>query len=201
MFFAAGSNKCYGWQVFSATSDDGRIWTKEPGIRMSNGGVDSTFPPPWPAGEGMVVDQLPSGEWRMIVSTFEHITPPASSKWEITEWRSPDQMQWQYIGTVLTTRDMPSGWQGSVYSPSLREIAPGLWRMVFTADGRGIPGSRSAIWSAVSTDLASWQIEGELLGAPGSNLYYSAFLDDRVVFVRRDGNGAARLASARLMMP
>lgn len=200
MIYAAGSNKCYGWQVFSATSTDGRIWVKEPGIRLTNGGVDSTFPPPWPAGEGMVVDQLPTGEWRMIVSTFEHITPPEVSKWQITEWRSADQLQWQYIGPVLTTRDMPTGWQGSVYSPTIREIAPGLWRMLFTADGRGTPGTRSAIWSAVSRDMSTWQLEGEVVGGQGSNIYYAALLGDRIVFIRNDG-GASYLATAALNMP
>jgi hypothetical protein len=201
MLYAAGSNRCYGWQVFSATSDDGRVWVKEPGIRLGNGGVDSTFPPPWPAGEGMVVDQLPSGAWRMIVSTFEHVSPPAVNKWQITEWRSTNQLEWQYVGPVLTTRDMPAGWQGSVYSPTIQEIAPGLWRMLFTADGRGTPGSRSAIWSAVSTDLVSWQIEREIVGGIGSNIFYSAFLEDQVVFIRRDGGGALRLAIATLNMP
>jgi hypothetical protein len=200
MLYAAGSSLCYGWQVFSATSDDGRVWSKEPGVRLSNGGVDSTFPPPWPAGEGMVVEQVPGGEWRMIVSTFEHLSPP-KVKWQITEWRSPDQLTWQYVGPVLTTRDMPTGWQGSVYSPTIRQVAPGLWRMLFTADGRGSPGSRSAIWSAVSMDSETWQVESEVIGGTGSNIYYAAFLEDRVVFVRRDGNGVLGLATALLSMP
>jgi len=201
MLYAAGSNICYGWQVFSAVSDDGRTWTKESGVRLSNGGVDPSLPSPWPAGEGMVVDRLPTGEWRMIVASFEHITPPEINKWQITEWRSPDQLSWTYIGTVLTTRDMPAGWQGSVYSPAIREIAPGLWRMLFTADGRGTPNSRSAIWSAVSTDRLNWQVEGEIIGAAGSNIYYSAFFGDEVLFVRSDGDGPLVLAIAHVRMP
>jgi len=201
MLYAAGSNVCFGWQVFSAVSSDGRTWTKESGVRLSNGGVDSTLQPPWPVGEGMVVDRLPTGEWRMIVGTFEHLTSPETNKWEITEWRSSDQLSWSYIGTVLTTRDMPTGWQGSVYSPTIREIAPGLWRMLFTTDGRGTPGSRSAIWSAVSVDRLHWQVEGQVIGAAGSDIYYSSFLGDQVVFVRSDGGGALRLAIARLTMP
>ncbi len=204
MLYAAGSNTCgYGWQVFSAVSADERTWTKEPGVRLSNGN-DPSGPslnaPPWPAGEGMVVDPLPDGEWRMIVSTYEHISPP-ENKWQITEWRSPDQLNWRYVRTLITTRDMPTGWQSSVYSPTIRQIAPGLWRMIFTADGR-FEGGYSALWSAVSTDLASWQIEGELLGVPTSNLYYSALVGDQLVFIRRD-NGSARfqLAIATVTMP
>jgi hypothetical protein len=200
MLYAAGSNACYGWQVFSAVSDDGQTWTKESGIRVDNGGTQVQGQPPWPSGEGLVLDQLPSGEWRMIVGAFERVQP-AENKWQIVEWRSLDQINWTYVGPVLTTRDMPSGWQGSVYSPTIREIAPGLWRMLFTADGRGTPGGRSAIWSAVSTDRTTWQIEGEVIGGVGSDIYYSAFLEDRVVFIRRDGTPTLRLGIATLNMP
>jgi len=137
----------------------------------------------------------------MIVGTFEHVTPPDVNKWQITEWRSPDQLNWTYVGPVLTTRNMPLGWQGSVYSPTIREIAPGLWRMLFTADGRGTPGSRSAIWSAVSTDKTHWQIEREVIGGSNTNIYYSALLADQVVFIRRDGNGPLLLGIASVKMP
>ena len=200
MLYAAGSNDCYGWQVFSAVSPDGRTWTKEPGIRLSNGGTTLRGQPPWPAGEGMVIDRLPTGEWRMIVGTYEHVDPP-DNRWQITEWRSADQLQWSYIGPVLTTRDMPPGWQGSVYSPTIRQLAPGLWRMLFTADGGGSPGGRSAMWSAVSTDREHWQLEGAVLGAEGTDLYYSAMVDEQLVFIRKDGAGRLRLAIASLIMP
>jgi hypothetical protein len=200
MLYAAGSNECYGWQVFSAVSADGRTWSKEPGIRVSNGGGGAGWPP-WPAGEGMVVDRLPSGEWRMIVATFEHISPAETTKWQITEWRSPDQLQWSYVGPVLTTRQMPPGWQGSVYSPTIRQIAPGLWRMLFTANDRSVPGSGDAMWSAVSTDLANWQVEGELLGGVSSMVYYASLVDDQVVFIRQDIGGPATLSIATVTMP
>jgi hypothetical protein len=87
-----------------------------------------------------------------------------------------------------------------VYSPTIRPIAQGLWRMLFTADGRGTPGSRSAIWSAVSTDRTHWQLEGEVLGASATNLFYSALLGDLVVFIRSDGGGQ-RLSIATVLMP
>jgi hypothetical protein len=183
MLYAAGSFACYGWQVFSAVSADGRTWVKEPGIRIDNGGAGPSGPFPWPAGEGMQMFVLPDGEYQLIAGTFERVTPPPVNQWAITEWRSVDQLHWDYVGPILTVRDMPAGWQGSVYSPTIREFAPGLWRMIFTADGRGTPGSRSALWTAVSTDREHWQIEGELLGAVGANLYYSAMAGDKVVFV------------------
>jgi len=199
MLYAAGSNRCYGWQVFSAVSDDGRTWTKENGIRLSNGGTGPAWPP-WPVGEGMVVDRLPTGEWRMITASCEHVANP-ENKWQITEWRSMDQLQWAYIGTVLTTRDMPAGWQGSVYSPAITELKPGLWRMFFTADGRNTANNRSAVWSAVSTDREHWQIEGEVAGDTSTNLYYSVLLNGHLVFVRRDTGGLVHLAVAPMAMP
>jgi hypothetical protein len=197
MLYAAGSFACYGFQVFSAVSPDGRTWVKEPGIRIDNGGAGPSGPFPWPAGEGMQVFVLPDGEYQLIAGTFERVTPPPVNQWAITEWRSVDQLHWNYVGPVLTVRDMPAGWQGSVYSPTIREVAPGLWRMIFTADGRGTAGSRSALWTAVSTDREHWQIEGELLGALGANLYYSAMEGDKVVFVL----GGVGLSMASISMP
>jgi hypothetical protein len=201
MLYAAGSFECYGWQVFSAVSTDGRTWTKEPGVRLANGSTGPTGGRPWPAGEGMQAFQLTNGEWQLIVSTFEHVLPPPANQWAITEWRSTDQLNWTYVGPVLTVRDMPTGWQGSVYSPTIHELAPGLWRMVFTADGRNQPGSRSALWSAVSTDRQHWQIESELLGDATSNLMYSSLDGDQLVFLRRDVGDAWRLAIATIRMP
>src|SRR5207249_2945282 len=90
---------------------------------------------------------------------------------------------------------------GSVYSPSIREFAPGLWRMVFTADGRGELDSRSAIWTAVSIDREHWQLERELLGTSTSNLYYAALEGDQLVFLRWDLGQFQRLSIATITMP
>jgi hypothetical protein len=203
MYYSAGSNDCYGWQVFSATSLDERTWVPEPGVRLSNGGPvppDAPSTPPWPAGEGMSVERLPTGDWRMIVSTYEH-TLPRVDKWQITEWRSPDQLQWNYVGIVLRTDSMPPAGQSSIYSPTIREVAPGLWRMVFTADNRGTPNARSALWSAVSTDKQEWQVEGELVGAIGSNIYYSALAGDRLVYIRSDVGQPPLVGIVTVTMP
>jgi len=203
MFFAAGSNACYGWQVFSAVSTDGSTWSKEPGVRLSNGSTGPKGPPPYPpypVGEGMWVEPLPLGGWRMLVGTQEHVQPP-NTTWQIAEWTSPDQLNWTYQRTVVTTRQMPASGQGAVYSPSIRQVAPGIWRMLFTADDRGNPGSRSQAWSAVSTDLETWQIEGPVLGASGSNVYYVTGVDDQVVFLRQDSGGPLGIATATVAMP
>lgn len=203
MFYSGGSDPCYGWQVFSAVSTNERTWTKEPGVRISNGGTVPPAPPiyaPWPAGEGMVVDRLPGGQWRMVLGGYEHLTP-FEDKFQIVEWRSSDQLTWTYVGTVLTTRDMPAEANASIFSPTVREFAPGMYRMIFSGDNRTTPGGRSRLWSAVSIDRVQWQVEGELMGAPGISLWYATLVDDVLAFIRQDGGGATRLATATVTMP
>ena len=73
--------------------------------------------------------------------------------------------------------------------------------MIFTGDDFDQPGGRSRLFSAVSTDREHWQLEGELLGAPGTSLYYSSLVDDHLVFVRRDDGQSNRLAAALVTMP
>lgn len=203
MLFAAGSNTCYGWEVFSAVSTDGITWTKEPGVRLGNGntgpkGGGSPYPP-YPVGEGMYAYQVGS-EWRLLVGTQAHVTPPVN-KWQIAEWRSTDEISWTYQGVILGTSQMPAAGQGSVYSPTVAAIAPGLWRMFFTADNRGSSSATSSVWSAVSTDLESWQVEGPVLGASGSNLYYATLAAGRLVYVRQDAGGSLRVGTSTVVMP
>jgi hypothetical protein len=202
MFFAAGSFPCYGWQVFSAVSDDERNWAIEPGIRLSNGGTvppDAPSTPPWPTGEGMEVDRLANGEWRMIVSAYERALP-APDVWQITEWRSSDQINWRYVGVVLHTDDVPREARASIYAPTIQQVAPGLWRMIFTGDNRQDSDGRSRLWTAVSTDKQTWQFEGELIGSVGSTFLYSSLAGDRVYFLRNDG-ASYYLAQSRILMP
>jgi hypothetical protein len=205
MYVSGGQFDCYGWEVFSAVSTDERNWTLESGVRLGNGQSgqpDKTIPPPyWPTGEGLVVDRLASGTWRMLVGAGEHLDP-YQDKFQVIEWDSPDQITWSYVGPVLTTRQMPAAGQGNAYSPTIRQVAPGLWRMIFTADNRPQSGWRSALWSAVSTDLHNWQVEGQLLGSPDTNLFYSALVDDRLVFIREDvADGQHHLSTATVQMP
>src|SRR5262249_21344545 len=152
-------------------------------------------------GEGMQVFRMPDGTWQLIVGAFERVMPAPENQWAITEWRSSDQLNWSYVGPVLTVRDMPVGWQGSVYSPTVREFAPGLWRMIFTADNRPSEGFRSALWTAVSTDRVHWQVEGELMGAAGYSLFYAALADDQLVFIRKAPDGTSSLAVSSVTMP
>ena len=204
MYYAGGSFECYGWQVFSAVSTDERTWTREPGVRIANGGSLPPAPPNgalWPAGEGMVTDQLPDGTWRMIVSTYEPLTPP-EDKFQITEWRSADQLNWNYLRSLVTTRQLPPEGQRSAYSPTIRVVVPGLWRMIFTADDRNQPGGRSRLWSAVSVDQVHWQIEGEILGEPGLEYFYSTLVGDRLFTLRLPlGGFAATLVGVTVQMP
>jgi hypothetical protein len=72
--------------------------------------------------------------------------------------------------------------------------------MFFTADDRLNPNSRSAVWTAVSTDRKNWTVEGRIAGDSTTDLYYAAVLDSRLYFIRQDVGGGARLASATLQM-
>ncbi len=200
MYYASGSFACFGWQVFSAVSSDAQTWIKEPGIRLDNGGAPGPGAPPWPVGEGMVVEQMTTGDWRMLVGGYRRIQP-AENKFHIVEWRSTDQVNWTYVGPVLTTDELPATGQRSAYSPTIREFAPGLWRMIFTADDLNAPGGRSRIWSAVSTNRTQWQLEGEIMGVVGTDLFYSTLIDDRLVFIRKEVGQQQGLATATVAMP
>jgi len=205
MFVSGGSFTCYGWQVFSAVSTDERTWTLEPGVRVADGAgppVQAGPDPYWPTGEGIIVDQLPSGGWRMMLGAYKHLTP-AEDKFQIMEWNSPDQINWTYGHTVLSTRQMPAAGAGTVYSPTIRQVAPGLWRMIFAGDNRFGTGWRGRLWSAVSTDMENWQVEGQLMGSDVTSLFYASLVDDRLVFIREDdaNGGSPQLAIATVTMP
>jgi len=146
----------------------------------------------------MVVDQMSTGEWRMLVGGYRRTT---ENKFQIVEWRSADQLSWTYVGTVLTTNQLPAAGQRSAYSPTIREFAPGLFRMLFTADDLNTPGGRSRIWSAVSTNQTQWQLEGEIMGLVGTDLFYSSLIEDRLVFIRKEAAQYQRLATATVVMP
>jgi len=200
MFFAGGSFACYGWQVFSATSTDERNWTREAGARISNGGPLPPDPPggaPYPTGEGIVTDQLADGTWRMAVGGYEPLSPP-EQKFQIVEWRSADQLHWTYARTLVSTHQLPPEGERSAYSPSISQVAPGLWRMFFTADDRDQPDGRSRIWSAVSTDRETWHLEGLLLDSPGYEYIYSTLLDDHLYSV--ETSQAANIGDRRLVV-
>jgi hypothetical protein len=206
MFFAAGANECYGWHIFSAVSSDERTWSVEPGLRVDNGwglAPVRSGNPYWPQGEGIVIDRLPGGEWRMIQGGYERLDP-VDTRFQITEYRSTDQLEWRYVGPVLTTRDLPPPWRGSAYSPAIREFAPGLFRMLFTADDRGRPGWRSTTWSAVSLDRTRWQVEGQLLASDSTSYFYAALAGERLFTVRRDLANPAdsgRMVATTVRMP
>ena len=148
----------------------------------------------------MVIDRLPNGTWRMVVGGYIPLAGSLAG-FQVLEYQSPDQLIWNYHRTLFTTSQMPPDARRSVYSPTLIEFAPGLWRMFVTADDLNLPGGRSRIFSVVSTDRANWQFETELIGAPGSNIYYSALVDDRLYFIRQDFGQSRRLAAVTVTMP
>jgi hypothetical protein len=195
MYFAGGSFDCYGWQVFSAVSEDERNWTVEAGVRLDNGGqLGSPAQGPWPVGEGLSVDRAPDGEWRLIVGGYEHVDPPYGA-WQIVEWRSVDQLDWRYIGPVLRTQDMPVEARHNIYSPTITQIGPGVYRMIFTGDNRYDADGRSRLWTALSSDMTTWQLEGKLIDEPGWNILYSTLVDGHLLFLRRTPTDSTQTVS------
>lgn len=186
MLLAAGSFECYGWQVFSAVSRDDRSWSVEPGIRVPDAPVAGPLaaPPdssPWPVGEGLVVRRLAStGEWQMIVGGTVPELGRDPSDFEIVEWRSPDQLTWHYHGAhfTLANLQLPAG--RSLYSPTVREFAPGLYRMVFAEDGSFDLSTGTRLRTALSADGEHWQLEGTLLDNPAIPVFYASLVGDRL---------------------
>jgi hypothetical protein len=191
----AGGNQVSGWQLYGATSTDRRTWVKT-GVVVGNGfpGVIR------PVGEGMAVHQMQDGTWRMVMAGYEP-APSTVNAFEITQWTSQDQVTWQYVRTLFSSTTMPLPGRCAVYSPHIRQIGPSMWRMVFAAHSMCGTQPSAAIYSAVSSNFTQWQFEGQLLGAPGTLLFYAAPARDFIYFVRRDSGGQNHLAGARVIMP
>ena len=136
----------------------------------------------------------------MVIGGYEIRSPP-EGKFQIVSWRSPDQLNWTYEGPVLTTRQLPPEGGRAVYSPTMTEVVPGLYRMLFTADDLNAPGGRSRLWSAVSTDKEHWRLEGEFLADPVQDYYYSTFAGGRLVTVLGSDGFARKLYTAKVEMP
>lgn len=201
MFYAAGGNDSYGWQIFSAVSDDERTWRTEKGVRVSNGG---TFPPlrpvepPWPVGEGIEIDQVAGGEWRMITGGYENLHTQVNT-FQLVEWRSADQITWRYRGAVLITYQVGPAASRSIYSPSIQEVVPGLYRMYFTGGNEQYPGGRSRIYTAVSVDRTNWQSEGVLVSQSNTDFFYSSFVDGILVFIRQPVGAVRSLGTVPIL--
>lgn len=99
---------CGGEATCSAISDDGKTWTKEPGIRMADKAVDPD-----------VLYQ--NGKWLMYFSTLEG----AGNKFD--KAISSDGLEWEKGEIVLR----PDSEQGSIVDPDIVEISTGKWRMFF----------------------------------------------------------------------
>jgi hypothetical protein len=210
MLLAAGSFECYGWQVFSAVSPDERSWSVEPGIRVPDGPLPDPngAPPdssPWPVGEGMAIRRLPStGEWQMIVGGTVPVHGRDASDLEIVEWRSRDQLTWQYHSAPFTLAGLQLPPGRSLYSPTVREFAPGLFRMVFAEDGSFDLSTGTRLRTALSADGEHWQLEGTLLDDPAIPVFYASLVGDRLYTLsapRGTVNAHNYLSAFTLRMP
>lgn len=123
---------CGGEEICSAISDDGKSWTKEAGVRMSDKAVDPDVM--------RNLECLSCNEpikWVMYFATLEG----AGNKFY--KAISNDGLQWNKGEIVLR----PDSEQGSIVDPDLIEITPGKWRMFFgeMADGEGQTGGPAQI--------------------------------------------------------
>lgn len=187
MFFAAGSFLCYGWQVFSAISEDGREWEVEPGVRISNGSRVPSGPgdgAPWPVGEGISIRETPEG-WCLITGGVVPEPGSDGDAFEIVEWCSVDQLEWRFSRPVLTRAGLGLPRTTSLYSPVTRALAPGLERLYFVESSAA--GTR--IRTALSVGGGPFLPELVLAEPPDVRLYYVTLAFDRAYFVHRDEAG------------
>ena len=126
-----------GIGLVSAVSDDGRVFTEEPGVRIA--GTEAGQPRVW---------RLPDGRWRMYVSKVR----------EIASFTSDDGLDFiKDPGARLTTQ---AAGLAAISSPSIVEVEPGLWRMYYSTlgmPGAGPGGKRAG--SATSTNLLEWTVD------------------------------------------
>jgi len=188
-----GGNETSGWELYGATSTDGINWKKDGPV------IENGYPDVRPVGEGMVLDRLSDGTWRLLMGAYEP-APSSVNAWEITEWRSNDQHSWQFVRTIVSSTTMPPEARCAVYAPSLRQIGSSMWRMVFAGHSMCGTLQSEAIYSAISSDLVNWQFEGRLMGGDVNKLSYGAMANDFLYFIRQDNDGPPRLAVVHIDM-
>lgn len=89
----------------------------------------------------------------------------------------------------------------AVYSPSVVQIGPSMWRMYFCADDRNQPNGRSRLYSAVSRDLESWTFEGEFMSQPDLGFWYATVAGDELYFIRQGSDKAMFLSRTQIVQP
>ena len=191
LFYSSGST-CLGWRVRSAVSADRRTWVKEDGNRIG----DPTAAVAYSSGEGMTVMRHPQDGWRMWVGTFI-----PNEGFAIEDWHSPDQINWTRHAVIFSPASFPTGPMYSVYSPSVVQIGPSMWRMYFCADNRNQPNGRSRLYSAVSRDLENWRFEGEFLSQPDLSFWYATVAGDELYFIRETSDSLMFLGRTQIVQP
>jgi len=191
LFYSSGST-CLGWRVRSAVSTDRRSWVKEDGTRIG----DPTAAVAYSSGEGMTVMRHPQDGWRMWVGTYV-----PNEGFAIEDWHSPDQINWTRHAVIYSPASFPTGPMYAVYSPSVVQIGPSMWRMYFCADDRNKPNGRSRLYSAVSRDLENWRFEGEFLSQPDLSFWYATVAGDELYFIREASDSLMFLGRTQIVQP
>lgn len=159
------------FSLFSAMSEDGIQWRREPGVRLDAHAL----------GAGLSIYSfclLPGAEGRLRMY-FEALLPTSS---RIHAASSEDGLRWRDDGPVLTPHVNEFG----VRSPWIAPRDPdGRWRMYFTA-GTKYRSLGTSMFSATSHDGITWHRE------PGARVrhggrYASAGLISPCIVARPDG--------------
>lgn len=119
----------------------------------------------------------------------------------IEDWHSPDQINWTRHAVIFSPASFPTGPMYSVYSPSVVQIGPSMWRMYFCADNRNQPNGRSRLYSAVSRDLENWRFEGEFLSQPDLSFWYATVAGDELYFIRETSDSLMFLGRTQIVQP
>lgn len=136
--YAYGSGWSWGY-IMSAISQDGRNFTAEAGVRVSNGGTYDSF-----RAGGPYIVKLPDGTLRMYYCGY-------SDKYRILSARSTDGLNWtKEEGLRLDVGPAGSYDSNGVSSPRVIRVAGGNYLMFYCGDG-GSP-VENRILRAVSTD-------------------------------------------------
>jgi hypothetical protein len=146
MFFTAMPVGAAGFSIFSAVSNDGLTWTREPGERLAVGERD-------PGGSIQSFCVTPAhidGEELRLY--YEEMSSVGSKIYLAT---STDGLHWNRRGMVL---EGEAGEFGVRFPWVVRLPAHQGWRMYFTA-GTPYPYMGTAIHSATSTDGIRWRRE------------------------------------------
>jgi hypothetical protein len=133
----------------AVSKDDGASWTYRDTVK----GLDA------PGDEGLNTHWAPEvifaeGQYHMFLSYITGIPTHWKVPRTITHFVSDDLVDWRRVGPLKLSSD-------NCIDACVFKSPDGLWRMWYKDEGQG-----SSTWSATSTDMFDWKLEGLVI--PGS---------------------------------